>query len=75
MKTRSMAIRLGSLEVSTSWANSTLTFVDYRNAAITRKVILSIEDPGDIEYIRDRLSEIEAYWRKRLGVTVEVPRT
>lgn len=67
MKTRTMKLKIENIECSTGWASSALTFIDYRGEnEMPRKVILAIEDPSDVRYIRRRLDEIEAYWRKTL---------
>lgn len=52
--------------VSTGWNRSALILEDNSGDVAPRKVTLRIERPSDIEYIRERLQQIEDAWRKEL---------
>jgi uncharacterized membrane protein len=52
--------------VSTGWNQSALILEDNSGDVAPRKVTLRIERPSDIEYIRERLQQIEDAWRKEL---------
>lgn len=52
--------------VSTGWNNSALILEDNSGDVAPRRVTLRIDRPSDIEYIRERLKQIEDAWRKEL---------
>lgn len=60
-------------DVSTGWNRSSITFVDQSGDQARRRVTLKIERPMDIEYIRERLTMIEAAWRKELDTLKVTP--
>jgi hypothetical protein len=53
-------------EVTTTWNNSTLKFIDQTGDQAKRIVTIEIERPGDISYIREQLAKIESSWRVEL---------
>lgn len=65
---RQVHVKLGVFYcvAQTSWNSSALIFEDRTGDVAPRKVTLLIERPSDIAYIRERLDNIEAAWRKEL---------
>ena len=58
------------IHAKTSWAESRLVFED-SSGADTKEVHIMIDRPGDVAYIREKLNEIEASWRRQLdGIKV-----
>lgn len=64
-KQRTMTVGVYHCEVYKSWGALTIAFVDNRGEQ-RRKVVIEIERPCDIAYIRERLDEIEQFWRSEL---------
>lgn len=61
--TRRLRVGLAMVTTKTSWADSQLVVLDYsRNC----EVRLDISGPNDLSYIREKLTEIESYWRAQL---------
>ena len=65
---RPVKVKLGlhMATVTTGWASSSITFSDQSGDVAPRIVTLLIERPSDIDYIRERLTQIETAWRKEL---------
>lgn len=65
---RPVKVKLGvhMATVSTGWSTSAITFSDQSGDVAPRIVTLVIDRPDDIAYIRERLDQIEAGWRKQL---------
>lgn len=63
---RTLTLCVVSVNAQTSWRDAALIFEDQSGDMAPRKVILKIEHPGDIAYIRENLDNIEAAWRKAL---------
>lgn len=51
---------------TTSWNDAALILEDNSGDVAPRKVTLRIGRPADIEYIREKLKEIEDAWRREL---------
>jgi hypothetical protein len=68
MKTRTMTLGVFVVDARKSWGKAALVFVDSRND-IRRKAVIEITGPSDLNYLRERLDEIENDWKKRLGVS------
>lgn len=70
-KFRTMTVGVFWCETVKSWSNAALVFKDQRSVdGNWKKVVIEIDGPSDISYIRDQLDEIEKDWKKRLGLTV-----
>ena len=54
------------IEARTSWAKAALIIKDQTGDTAPREVVLEIDRPGDIAYIRERLNHIETAWHKEL---------
>jgi hypothetical protein len=65
-RTVKVKVRAYFIEAKTGWNRSALIIKDQSGDAAPREVTLRIETPSDIEYIRQRLDEIEVGWRKEL---------
>jgi hypothetical protein len=65
-RTVHVKLRVFNITAHTSWSSSALIMSDASGEAAPRKVTLVIERPSDIEYIRERLDQIEMSWRKEL---------
>jgi hypothetical protein len=54
------------IEAHTGWNRSFLKIIDQSGDLARREVTLKIDQPSDIAYIRERLTDIENAWRKEL---------
>ena len=54
------------ITASSSWNDAALILEDNSGDVAPRKVTLRISRPSDIEYIREKLKQIEDGWRKEL---------
>lgn len=54
------------IEAHTGWNSSFLKIIDHRVDLARREVTLLISKPSDIDYIRDKLNDIETAWHKEL---------
>jgi hypothetical protein len=67
VRTRSTRIDIGLVEAVPGWANSTVTFTDWRNDT-TVKVTVEIKDPWTLKYLQDELDKISAYWKEKAAL-------
>ena len=66
MRTRRMKIDIGFIETVPHWANSKLTFRNWRGKDRIEAVI-TIQSPQDLAYLRRELDKITAHWKEKLG--------
>lgn len=66
-RVRKLTLSVHYCETRTSWNNSALVFIDSSGDQASRKVVLNIERPSDISYIRERLQNIEDAWARELA--------
>lgn len=65
-RTRHLTLGVFFVKAETSWNEAALIFEDRTGVTAPRKVTVLIDRPSDIAYIRERLDNIEAAWRKEL---------
>ena len=66
-KKRKLTVKIHDTSIDKSWSNSALHVVEYGTGGVNKEVVIKIDEPSDLSYLRDRLNEIEAYWKGRLG--------
>ena len=64
-KIRRTRIDLVVCETKADWHASTLTFKDY-SLTNPKEVVITIREPYELAYIREKLNEIVAHWAKLL---------
>jgi hypothetical protein len=67
-KKRTLTVQLDDMKVNTGWSDSEIRFQEYRSGCIgpQKECVVKLRSPSDVSYIRDRLDEVEAYWRKQI---------
>jgi hypothetical protein len=68
MKKRTMTVRYDEAAATTSWTGASIIVRQYENAEVTRQVTIPIRNPSDLNDFRWRLDEIEADWKRQLGI-------
>jgi hypothetical protein len=66
MKFRTQTVGVFHAYIRKSWAASALIFEDTRDDQ-AKRVVIEIDSPYDVAYIRERLNEIEAEWKRQLA--------
>jgi len=64
-----MHVRYDEATVTRSWTGASLVVRQYENAEVVKQVTIPIRNPSDLRDFRWRLDEIEADWKRQLGVT------
>jgi hypothetical protein len=67
-KTRTLTVKIHDATIEKGWSNSKLSLIEYGDQGSIKKAVIKIESPSDLSYIRERLNEIEDYWKGQLGV-------
>lgn len=65
-RTRSMRLAVHEAKKEGTWGDTKLVLIDYGNRDSTKRVTIDIYGPTDIRYLREKLDQIEAYWRQCL---------
>ena len=68
---RTMTIGCEYIIAQKSWNESALAFQELKDGHLARRVTVRIRHPGDIQYLRMRLQEIETSWRAQLEALKE----
>lgn len=55
------------IEARCSWASGALVFKEYENGELVKKLVIGINDPADVAYLREHLDKIVAGWKESLG--------
>lgn len=66
VKFRTMTVGVFHARLSKGWASTTLTLEDTTGDS-ARRVVIEIDRPSDVQYLRMQLDEIEEYWKKQLA--------
>lgn len=61
-------VQIDDVTVTTSWMNAAIRVQEFKSGIIgpAKECVIKIREPSDLSYLRDRLDEIEAHWRKEL---------
>jgi hypothetical protein len=59
--------RVDLITITKSWAKSSISFQQYENGEIDREVRVAVDSPSMLSYVRERLDEIEKYWKDSIG--------
>jgi len=69
MNKHSITIKIHDVRLEKGWSDSKLLIEQYgEGIGYWKRATILIESPSDLSYIRERLDEIEAYWKSRLGI-------
>lgn len=66
---RKVKVTVGAHHITarTSWGNPALIIHDQTGDKAPREVVIEIDRPADLTYIRERLQDIEDAWHKELN--------
>ena len=68
-KTRTLTIKIHDVSLDKRWFGSRISFMEYGDKiGPAKKAVLILDDPSDVGYIRDKLDDLENYWKSRLGI-------
>ena len=66
MKVRRTKIGVSIVTAKPSWSNSQLVFEEYTDKGM-KEVVVTIREPYEIAYLREQITEIVDYWKKKVG--------
>ena len=66
MKVRRTKIGISIVTAKPGWSNSQLVFKEYTDKGM-KEVVVTIREPYEIAYLREQITEIVDYWKKKVG--------
>lgn len=67
---KSMRIGVENGEVSCSWKDSTITLIGYGDGEVVKRVVIELDGPYAVSYLRELLDKVVVGWQSDLRVAV-----
>lgn len=62
----SMTVECHDVKAICYWADSSISFYQYEQAEVVRRVTVKVNTPAELYEIREQLQRIEDSWRRQL---------